>query len=351
MSKHILIIQNISKVIIIIVISCLFYAPSAFAILQSTTYQISSYDFGSGGKFGNTSTTYSLYGNTGQLDGLKLTSTTYNALPGLTYTLTANVPGAPTVSNNSNQYYNKLNVTLNTASNPSDTVYAIQVVGSGTQYVQADDTLGASPVWQTNTIWGASGFNVIGLTPGTTYTFSVSAKQGTYTQSAFGGIAAVATANPTFSYSLNSNALTFPSLSPGTVQVSTSTVTATVTTNGSGGATVYAYDAYAGLLSSSTSYTINAVSSDLSSASEGYGLQATAVGQSSGGPMEEVSPYNGTGNVVGLLDSNKRNLFDSTNAPVTSGTGTFALQAKAGNTAKPASDYGDTLTVIASASF
>ncbi len=319
---------------------------------QSTTYEIKAYDFGSGGISGATSTTYSLFGNTGQLDGGSLNSTSYTNQPGLTYLLTANVPGAPTVSNNGGTLYNSLSVTLNTANNPSDTQYAIKVVSSSTQYVQADGTLGPSPVWQTNAVWGASGFTMIGLTPSTTYTVSVSAKQGNYTQSAYGPATIVSTGSPTFSFSLNSNALTFPQLDPGTVKTSTSTVTATISTNGTGGTTIYAYDTNGGLLSSQGGYTIAAVSSDLSTTSEGYGLQATSVGQSSGGPMEILSPYNGSGNTVGILDNvNKRAVFDSTGLPVTSGTGTFQLQAKASINAKIASDYVDIITVIATAVF
>ncbi len=319
---------------------------------QSTTYEIKSYEFGSGGISGDTSTTYSLFGNSGQVDGTSLNSTTYTNQPGLTYLLTTNVPGSPTVSNNSNLYYNKLSVTLNTSNNPSDTVYAIKVVSSGTQYIQADNTLGVSPVWQTNTTWGASGFTVIGLTPGTGYTISVSARQGAYTQSAFGPSTTVSTANPTVSFSLNSNALTFPNLDPGTVKNSTSTITTTVSTNGVGGVTIYAYDSNNGLLSSGTSYSITAVSNDLSVTSEGYGLRTTAVGQSSGGPMEALSPYNGTGNNVGIINNaNKNAVFDSTGASVTTGTGTFELQAKASVNAKVASDYTDILTVIATSVF
>jgi hypothetical protein len=114
---------------------------------------------------------------------------------------------------------------------------------------------------------------------------------------------------------------------------------------------MYAYDSNTGLLSSTTSYTINAVSNDLSSASEGYGLRANSVSQTSGGPMEKISPYNGAGNNVGLLDSSKRIIFDSSGQPVNTGNGIFELQAKASNTAKAATDYADTVTIISSATF
>lgn len=353
-SKYIVISKIVYKVItfggvlLIVLFGTVF---SAYAGPQSTTYEIKSYDFGSGGIATDSSSSYSLFGNTGQTDGSSINSTNYSALPGLSYTIMSNTPGAPTVSNNSNIYYNKLSVTLNTSNNPSDTVYAIQVVSSGTQYVQADDTLGANPVWQTNTTWGASGFTIIGLTPGTAYTVSAAARQGNFTQSGFGPGTTVSTANPTFSYSLGSNSVTFPQLVPGSVQTSTTTVTVSMSTNGVAGGTVYAYDSNNGLLSSSTSYTIAAASTNLASALEGYGLRATAVAQTSGGPMEKITPYDGIGNNVGTLDSNKRAIFDSTGSSVVSGTGTFELQAKAGATAKAAGDYGDLITIIAAAAF
>lgn len=354
-SKHIVMSKNIYKVItfylFIGLLAYLFIPATAGAGPQSTTYEIKSYDFGSGGIATDSSSTYSLFGNTGQTDGSTLNSTNYSALPGLSYTIMSNTPGAPTVSNNSNSYYNKLNVTLDTASNPTDTVYAIQVVSSGTQYVQADDTLGATPVWQTNNAWGASGFTMIGLIPGTSYTVSAAAQQGNFTQSGFGPSTTVSTANPTFSYSLNSNSVTFPQLVPGSVQISTTTVTITMSTNGVAGGTIYGYDTNNGLLSSSTSYTIAATSTNLASAAEGYGLRATTVSQTSGGPMEKITPYDGIGNNVGMLDSSKRAIFDSTGSPVVAGTGTFELQAKAGATAKVASDYADLITIIAAAAF
>lgn len=350
--------RNINKVIKklpIYLLICLFVGlfihSNASAGPQSTTYELKEWDFGSGGTTGNTSTTYSLFGNSGQFESGTPQSTTYQLNGGLTYLLQANVPTAPTVSNEANIDYNKLNVTINTASNPTDTLYAIQVVSSGTQYVQADDTLGGSPVWQTNTVWGASGFHVIGLTQGTSYTFSVAAKQGNYTQTQYGPSTTVSTATPTFSLSVSPNSVAIGTLNPGTVVTSPTTVTTTVSTNGTNGATIYVYDNNAGLLSSSTGYTISALSGDLSSASQGYGIQGTSVSQTTGGPMEILSPFNVAGTNVGLVNTTKQSIFDSTSAPVTSGQAIFSVMAKAGNTASPATDYTDTLTVIASATF
>ncbi|MDE2025393.1 MAG: hypothetical protein KGJ07_02790, partial [Patescibacteria group bacterium] len=60
---------------------------------------------------------------------------------------------------------------------------------------------------------------------------------------------------------------------------------------------------------------------------------------------------NGTGSNVGIVNSTKQPIFDSTNAPVTTGQAVFEIKAKASTTTKAAADYGDTLYVVASATF
>jgi hypothetical protein len=67
--------------------------------------------------------------------------------------------------------------------------------------------------------------------------------------------------------------------------------------------------------------------------------------------MEILSPYNSSSNTVGGITTTKRAVFDSSGAPVTSGQGTFQIMAKAGVSTKAASDYADTITIIASGTF
>src|SRR5260370_573605 len=84
-----------------------FYQLSCGQVLagpQTNTNHLKAYEFGSGGITGNISTTYSLFGNTGQIHSSSLNSTTFAAQPGLTYLLLANVPGAPTLSIPANNY-------------------------------------------------------------------------------------------------------------------------------------------------------------------------------------------------------------------------------------------------------
>lgn len=327
------------------------YAP------ESTHYRMVDYGFGAGGTASSSSTNYSVFGTVGETDNASPSSQNYRAGSGLLYTMIASVPAAPTFTNPSS-YYNKLLIKVNPALDPSDYTYAIAVsadnFATDTRYIQADNTIGASFSvlnFRTYTSWGgASGTTIVGLQPNKTYTAKVKSRQGFYTESPWGPTAQAATINPSFSFSISPTTINIGTLNPSTV-VTSPTVTTTVSTNGTGGAIIYAYDSNTGLLSSTTSYTISAVSNDLSSAAEGYGLRGNSVSQTSGGPMEKISPYNGAGNNVGLLDSNKRIIFDSSGQPVTSGNGVFELQAKASNTAKAATDYADTITIISSATF
>lgn len=85
----------------------------------------------------------------------------------------ANTPSAPTVTAASTT---SLTVVVGQNSNPSSTTYAIKV---GSQYVQANGSLGASEVWQTYATWGsASGVAATGLSANTQYAVSVKARNG-----------------------------------------------------------------------------------------------------------------------------------------------------------------------------
>jgi len=87
------------------------------------------------------------------------------------------VPPAPSVSDPTET---SLTVDVNPGGNSvnSSAEYAISV---GLDWVQADGTVGASPIWQTDAAWGSK--VVTGLAAGTTYDFEVLARyDGTYTQ-------------------------------------------------------------------------------------------------------------------------------------------------------------------------
>jgi len=187
------------------------------------------------------------------------------------------------------------------------------------------------------------------LAANTTYQVKVAAMQGKFTQSAFGPYASSTTVSPSISFSLSPNTLTMTSLLPGNV-IASPVVTATFATNASLGGGIYVLDTNAGLKSTFGNHTIAAVSNNLTSLGEGYGLQATGATQGSGGPLAAVSPFSGSGNTVGILATTFQPLF-STSTAVTAGSTTSVLRAKSSTSDPAASDYQDVLTFAAAANF
>ncbi len=320
---------------------------------SSTSYQLQSYGINGAASNSAASSTYQLESSTGQLQSISSTSSSYAANSGSIQAQQASVPPAPTLSNGSGTYYNKLGLVINTGVNASDTTFAVAISPNSfttTYYVQADGSLNTTPLFQTYSAWGsAGGTTIVGLTTRTTYEVKVSAMQGKFTNSAYGPFASSTTASPNITFSISPSSLTLPNLLNGTV-VTGSTITASLATNANYGGNVYVSDTFGGLNDASHGYTLSSASGNLSSLSHGYGLQATGESQSSGGPLGAVSPYNVSSNNVGALSTTPQALFSST-APITGGSGTAALLAKASSTDPSATDYKDVLTFIAAASF
>jgi hypothetical protein len=334
----------------------------------SANFRITDFTFGGGGTARSDSTNFSILGVAGEIESGQLSSANFRAGTGLVFTLMANVPPAPSFTNPSN-FYNKLRLVINQGGNPSDAIYAIAIstdnFAADTRYVQNDNTVGTvlgAEDWQTYALWGgASGVNIIGLSPNTTYTVKVAARRGNFTQSDFGPTAQAATIGPTLSFDIDVAATDIETNPPYQVSIGELTAATVITaanriwvdidTNGESGAIIYVYGANNGLLSPSTSYVIGAVSSNLATANEGYGARGSTASQGSGGPMRIISPYNGTGDNVGTLDTLRRAIFDSSSLPVVAGRASFEIKAKASSVALASADYSDTLTVITSASF
>lgn len=331
----------------------------------SSNYKLKGYEFGGGGGVGNSSN-FGIEGVVGEPDQ-QITGTNYNLGAGLMYAQQANVPAAPTLANPSN-WYNKLQLTVATSNNPSDTLYAIAISPdnfSTTYYVQSDNTVGASlgiEDYQTYAAWGgASGFTIIGLNPSTTYTVKLRAIQGKYTESGWGPTASAATSNVTLDFDIDVSAtdqetaapysVSIGELTMGSVTTASQKVWVDVDTNANFGAYVYVYDAYAGLRSAATNYTISSASTNLTSVSQGFGLQESTVTQTSGGPLAMSSPYNGASENVGAISTALSELFYTSASPIVGGRGSFVIKAKTASTTPSASDYTDTLTLIASSTF
>jgi hypothetical protein len=334
--------------------------PFTLGVLPATTnYQLNSYGFGSGGTANSGTTAYSLEGTSGEISGQTAATTTYTLKPGFIETQQANVPKISSFDNGSGRYYNKLHFVIDTQSNPTDALYALQISTSsnfstGVNYVKSDLTIGASLVvadYQTYAAWGgASGAIATTLSPNTTYYLRAKATQGKFTESAYGPSVSATTANPSISFTISPTTASFASLLPNTVTDAGSSLSLTFDTNANNGGDIFISGQNGGLFSATTSNTIVAVSGDLSSLSRGFGAQVSSTGQSSGGPLTAISPYNGAAANVGITDSTIRKMI-STSAQVNTGTASVTLKAKVASNDKAANDYKEILTLLASASF
>lgn len=362
------------KILLVILISLILNLKSTTPVLAGPTsgaYQLIDYGFGAGGIATSSSSNYMLQGIAGEIETASPSSNGYILWPGLLYTMQPNVPPTPAFINPSpGNNYNLLNLTIDQGGNLSDTNYAIALSTdpsflTNVQYVQSNNTLGSTIFWQSYTAWwqsggAASGTNIIGLSPGTTYYARVQANRGTFTQETYSGIASAATINPTFTFLLQTTNQSVPPytvgigvVNAGQITTSWQKVIATITTNAARGGTVYINGTNAGLKSPTAgNHLIATVQNDLSSGgvTEGYGARGISVSATTG-TMELLSPYNLSNNNVGPINTSKNPIADSTSAPVGSGVVNFELKVKAGTSTPPAVDYADTITVVASGSF
>lgn len=338
----------------------------AFAVTPtSTNYTLKTYDFGNGG--GTTSSSnYKLNSITGTQTGVgNKSSTTYTVSPGLP-TQHANVPPAPTLTNPSGVEYSRLKLVLNNASNPTDTKFSIAISSDNfvtTQYVKNDNSITSTLAfanYQTYTAWGGgSGFYILGLTPATTYKVKVSAWQGNFSGSPYGpATSGVATGQPTISFSVATTLtssppliIAFTNIAPSTVATPNADALISLSSNALSGGAIYLNDQFAGLKSTAATFTVNSATANLSVVSNGYGAQVIATGQSSGGPLASLAPYDFTSaNAVGILSTALAPVA-STPSPIVSGSATVRLKTKVDSITPSATDYADTLTFIAAMSF
>jgi hypothetical protein len=320
----------------------------------SPHYDLNSYSVGSGGTNSASAGGDSLQGNLGEQTNQSSTSGTYTLNGGAVKTEQLNVPLAPTLSNGSGTYYNKLLATINTGILPSDTTYALAISSNNfttTNYIQSTGVLGATAVYQTYAAWGgASGTDIVGLAYSTSYEVKVAAKQGLFTNTEYGPYATAATVSPSITFSLSPNVEAMGSLNSGTVVTTSTPITFDLTTNASSGGNVYVAGQNNGLKSVITGHTISAMSANLATQTEGFGLQGGTATETTGGPFTIDSPYNGAVDNVGTETTTYAPVFSTTSA-IGSGVATLNLLAKSASTDPSAQNYDETLTFIGSASF
>ncbi len=336
------------------------------ALPSSSSYKLNNYGFGSGGSANSSSASYRLNGISGEVGGPQTSSTSFQLNSGNNQTQQAHVPLAPAFDNPAN-YYSKLHFTINPSSNPADTKFALAISSDNfatTQYIQNDGTVGLSlglEDYQTYADWGGlSGSLVIGLASSTTYYIKAKAISGSFTETAFGPVASATTSPPNLFFDIDVDAtdtetaspyiMNFGNLLSGTVIDGPQKAWFDLDTNADYGARIYISANTAGLTSQSAGNTILSATADLSATNEGFGAQSSSAGQISGGPLTANSPYDGTAESVGIINTTLRQLYASP-GPISSGRSSVLFKAKAGVQTPAADDYQSIITAIAAASF
>lgn len=246
---------------LIIALCCLFFwsaypLPIIAETLSSTNYSVENPSVDAGGENSN-STNYNERDSVGDSNDSPASSTNYKVFPGFVQHAYPGVPGQPTLVNTGGTLYNALDFVINTAGNQTDTTYAIAISSDNfttTNFIQADDTVGSSAVWQTYTGWGGgSGQRVTGLIANTAYKIKVKARYAADTETAYSITATDTTGGPTLTISFagvnsgttiagatttitsGANAINYGSLVPNVTAVAAQTLT--VSTNATGGYT------------------------------------------------------------------------------------------------------------------
>jgi hypothetical protein len=280
--------------------------------------------------------------------GGEASSANYKVLPGGIRLQLPNVPGQPALTNTGGTLYNSLDFIIHNGNNSSDTEFAVAISADDfatTNYIQADNTIGASASWQSYANWGSgTGERVSGLSPSTTYKIKVKARYGPDTETAFSLTATAVTADPSISFSLGSNIVNLGSLSA--VSAATATHTMTASSNGAGGYVVYAN----GPTLSSAGNTITALGTSATASSPGssqFGLKvARTSGDANGNPN---SPYDTNDYAFGNIASTATPLASASQS--TSDT-TYTVTYLANISGiQPAGSYTTTITYTATGTF
>jgi hypothetical protein len=363
-----------SKIIncsVVAVLICLLLSPSiTYATSpKSANYQLNEWSIGGGGSDRSQSTNYKTETITDPTSGDMQKSANYEIDPGLIGTELANVPSSPALTNPS-EYYNKLHLVINNGNNPSDATFAVAISSDNfitTYYVKADNTIGATLTasdWRTYASWGgASGINIIGLRPKTNYQVKVKAEQGDFTESRWSALAAGATAetdDPKITFDIDTAAtdtetanpyiIAFGDLDAAVVNTATDKIWTDFGTNADNGGVVYVASLNQGLKSTAANHTIANTTGALSANTEGFGLVTASITQTDGGPFTADSPFAGSGNTVGSAGITLIPLATSL-APLTGGRNSVEVKAALNTLTPGGSDYTETLTLVAAATF
>lgn len=288
----------------------------------------------SGGSGTATSNSYGLSADLNPFSDLS-DSTSFRQELGYNPRLQANTPYPATLANSEN-YYDRLLITLDESNNPSDTLFAVIISDDDFvtfKYVQSDGTIGdtlGTEDYRTYVSWGGgSGSFILGLNQNTTYKVRTKALNGDFTETGYSSDSNEETTTvPYVNLALSTSAVALGVLNVNSIS-QTSSVTVRVNTNAYTGYQVYINDSGNGSLGglyNGAGHTIISADMTLTPGVEGYGAQANSATASVDAKYDTTSNQVGglelstnalSSNTLAVSDEDTSVLFKATMAPNT----------------------------------
>lgn len=387
--------RKLLNTIIVIVTLATQTTPALAEDVSSTNFKLLDVSITSGGDVSN-ATNYDSYTSLGDFSSdIPTDSTSYRLKGGTVKNFEPNVPKiacfetttdgssscttGPSYLNTGgmvrvcgpNGCYNRARFEIDAQSNPTDTVYGIQVatVSDFSSYKYISGTTGAliAPLtrtisdYKTKTSWESTSINLTGLKPNQQYWIRATALQGDFTETEPGPSATATTALPTISFDIDiANTSGAPASDPphrvsftlplGMVRRANNLIWLNVNTNSTGGIELNTKGLNGGLLK--TPSIITSATANLAVASKGFGLQQYSSSQlyqnGSGngelGTFTVASNYNQGGDNVGIVPQTPTNaLIYSSTAPLHTAKAGVYVMGKS-DTSIIAGTYSETIT-------
>lgn len=272
--------------------------------------------------------------------------------------------------------YDRARFEIDPQGNTSEVLYSIRISTDplwgtwkyidGSTYMIEDAGTHDIADYKTQNDWEqtVTGFNVLGLQPNTTYFIKVTALKGDFTESVPSVENVQATTSvPELVFDIDIDdsggfltenngpyGVSLGMLVPTVVQTASQNIWIDLGTNARSGMQLSVSSQYGGMNSLGAMNTIVSLTSDLNTATEGYGMLIDSLASGYLGPILKNIPYDGVGNSIGGVGIIPSSLIYSSN-PVSDGRGSVVVKAKSDTSTPAGSDYSDTLTFTLSGSF
>lgn len=271
--------------------------------------------------------------------------------------------------------YDRARFEIGVNGNPSDTLYEIQI--SEDNFVSDIRYIDGNTFWPesipthnladflTKADWEATIFNIRGLKTGATYSIRIGALHGDFTQTTLGPISSSTTSSGSLFFDIDiekQNGISAENNPPYVISFigayeligGSAPITAEnriwldAGTNSQGGFAIVTRGLNGGLKSNTTGQTITSATTDLNSATHGFGLQSEYINQDTYphlGSITTTPDYSGSGNNVGIVGTIASKVYES-DRPVFNGRMGLKVIAKPGSNIPAGTDYQETVFFI-----